>query len=161
MLSLFRRSTRVIVEALQADAAEACARIHGKSFAHPWSASEFGCLIASAGTICDGAFSEASQPEVLGFVVSRQAADEAEVLTLAVDAAHRRHGIAAMLLEQHLDRLRIARVCRLFLEVNADNQPARALYARFGFVEVGQRAGYYRLADGSRATALVLSRKLI
>lgn len=160
-MSLFRRSTRVIVESLQIDAADACALIHGKSFAHPWGPDDFASMIASAGFICDGAVRESGSHDVLGFMVSRQVIDEAEVLSIAVADAHRRRGVAAMLLTQHLDRLRLARVRRLFLEVSAENAAARALYARFGFLEVGQRAGYYRLGDGSRATALVLSRQLI
>ena len=161
MVSLFRRSKRVIVEALQIDAADACARIHGEAFAHPWGADDFASMIASAGFICDGAAGDADGHDVLGFIVSRQVVDEAEVLSIAVADAHRRRGVAAMLLTQHLDRLRLARVRRLFLEVSAENAAARALYARFGFLEIGQRAGYYRLRDGSRATALVLSRQLI
>jgi ribosomal-protein-alanine N-acetyltransferase len=48
----------------------------------------------------------------------------------------------------------------MFLEVAEDNAPALTLYERFGFVKVGERAGYYRRADGTRATALVM-RKLL
>ena len=118
-------------------------------------------MIASAGFVCDGAFGEAGPRDVLGFIVSRQVIDEAEVLSIAVAEAHRRRGVAAILLTQHLDRLRMARARRLFLEVSAENVAARGLYERFGFVEVGQRAGYYRLADGSRSTAFVLSRQVI
>jgi ribosomal-protein-alanine N-acetyltransferase len=35
-----------------------------------------------------------------------------------------------------------------------------ALYERFGFVKVGERAGYYRRADGTRATAVVMRKSL-
>ena len=45
---------------------------------------------------------------------------------------------------------------RLFLEVDRNNAPARALYKRAGFYEVGQRQGYYQ---GGTA-ALVLRRDL-
>ena len=48
-----------------------------------------------------------------------------------------------------------------FLEVDADNVPAIKLYHRFGFVKVGERAGYYRRPDGKPATALVMRRNLI
>ena len=48
----------------------------------------------------------------------------------------------------------------MFLEVAKDNAPALALYERFGFVQVGERAGYYRRADGSRATAIVMRKSL-
>jgi ribosomal-protein-alanine N-acetyltransferase len=48
----------------------------------------------------------------------------------------------------------------MFLEVAKDNAPALALYGRFGFVKVGERAGYYRRADGARATAVVMRKSL-
>ena len=43
--------------------------------------------------------------------------------------------------------------------MDEDNAPARALYARFGFREVGRRAAYYAHADGSRGNALILARE--
>jgi ribosomal-protein-alanine N-acetyltransferase len=48
----------------------------------------------------------------------------------------------------------------MFLEVDRANAAAVALYARFGFLEAGQRAGYYRRPDGKPATALVMRRDL-
>jgi [ribosomal protein S18]-alanine N-acetyltransferase len=48
----------------------------------------------------------------------------------------------------------------MFLEVAKDNAAALALYERFGFVEVGERSGYYRRADGTRATAIVMRKVL-
>jgi ribosomal-protein-alanine N-acetyltransferase len=44
----------------------------------------------------------------------------------------------------------------LFLEVEDSNAPALALYERQGFREVARREAYYRKADGSAATALVM-----
>ena len=48
----------------------------------------------------------------------------------------------------------------VFLEVDEDNEPARRLYNRAGFREVGRRPGYYQKNDGQKATALVLRRDL-
>lgn len=98
---------------------------------------------------------------MLGFIISRKVLDEAEVLTIAVAAEHRRKGVAAALLEDHLSILAMERVRRLFLEVEEGNSAARALYERFGFVEKGRREGYYRKADGLRATALILQKDVI
>ena len=48
----------------------------------------------------------------------------------------------------------------MFLEVAKDNESALALYERFRFVKVGERAGYYHRNDGTRATAIVMRKSL-
>ncbi len=101
------------------------------------------------------------QSNILGLVISRKVLDEAEVLTIAVATEYRRQGVAAEVLEVHLQALRMQSVRQLFLEVDEANVPARALYSRFGFVEKGRREGYYRKADGGRATALILRKDVI
>lgn len=93
-------------------------------------------------------------------MLSRGAAGEAEVLTLAVDPGHRRRGIGRRLLDRHLATLAAAGVGALFLEVEDGNAAARALYAAAGFTEVGRRESYYRAADGTRPAALILRRRL-
>jgi ribosomal-protein-alanine N-acetyltransferase len=64
------------------------------------------------------------------------------------------------LLAAHLPHLSGYGVRALFLEVDEANAAARALYARFGFAEVGRRPAYYRTASGVKSTALVLRRAL-
>ena len=88
--------------------------------------------------------------------MSRRAADEAEILTIAVEPKARGSGLATVLLGSHLSRLSRLGVSALFLEVDEANAPALALYRRFGFQQVGRRAAYYAKADGSRANALIL-----
>jgi ribosomal-protein-alanine acetyltransferase len=80
----------------------------------------------------------------VGFLIGRIAADEFEILNMAVSRAHRRSGIASKLLESSLEFSRIAGCVRAYLEVRASNRPAIALYARHGFAECGRRAQYYR-----------------
>ena len=79
-----------------------------------------------------------------GFLIGRIAADESEILNMAVAHAHRRSGIGSKLLESALEFSRVAGSARAYLEVRASNGPAIALYSRHGFTACGRRAGYYR-----------------
>jgi ribosomal protein S18 acetylase RimI-like enzyme len=47
-----------------------------------------------------------------------------------------------------------------FLEVGAANEPARAMYDRLGFSEVGRRKAYYAVAPGKFEDALILRSNL-
>jgi len=78
-----------------------------------------------------------------GMLLGRVAADEAEVLTLAVVPAARRRGVASALLQAGMATARERGAAALFLEVSAGNTQAQALYAATGFAEVGRRANYY------------------
>ncbi|MGG5820674.1 GNAT family N-acetyltransferase [Falsiroseomonas sp. HW251] len=91
-----------------------------------------------------------------GFVLARVAADEAEILTLAVAPGHRRRGLGGALLAGAMAQAVLRGAAAMFLEVSEANAAARALYAAAGFAEAGRRRRYY--PDG--ADALVLRRDL-
>jgi ribosomal-protein-alanine N-acetyltransferase len=116
-------------------------------------------LIASSSTVGAAALDPVSG-RLHGFVLSRLAADEAEILTIAVEAARQGKGVGRALLSENLRQAANAGAKAMFLEVAKDNASALALYERFGFVKVGERAGYYRRADGTRATAIVMRKAL-
>jgi ribosomal-protein-alanine N-acetyltransferase len=104
-----------------------------------------------------------SQPGVFGLLdqrggmlLARLAADEAEVLTVAVVPERRQQGVGGALMQAALEEARLRGAVRLFLEVSTRNPAARGLYQQLGFAQVGRRTGYY--ADGS--DALVLSKEL-
>lgn len=113
-------------------------------------------LIASAPIHGAGAF-DIQLDTMLGFALARRAADEAEILSIAVDRSAQKQGIAGELLSQAMSELRRHGVRRLFLEVEEDNKAARSLYAKFGFAQVGIRPGYYRKSPEAAANALVLA----
>jgi ribosomal-protein-alanine N-acetyltransferase len=81
---------------------------------------------------------------VAGFLIGRSAADEFEILNMAVSEAYRRQGIGSKLLESALEVSRKAGIARIYLEVRASNEPAIALYKLHGFTECGRRVRYYR-----------------
>lgn len=78
-----------------------------------------------------------------GFALSRGAADEEELLLVAVVPAHRGKGIGGTLLARFIESARLRGARRLFLEMREGNS-AEALYRRHGFESVGRRYKYYR-----------------
>jgi ribosomal-protein-alanine N-acetyltransferase len=152
-----RRPALAAPRALRPSDGAACAVLHQASFAHPWSAPEFEALLTDPA--CFGGAVEAKS-RLAGFVLSRRALDEAEILTIVVDSRLRRRGCGQRLLAAHLSQLSALGVIKLFLEVDESNQAALALYRRHGFVQLGMRKGYYVKKDGLRANALIMARAL-
>ena len=158
---LFGRSRSFIpvIRPLRLDKAEDCARLHGTSFAHPWSAEEVAALISSPTTLAAAALDPTSG-RLRGFVLARAAADEAEILTIAVDHKVRGKGVGRALLTEIVRQAARAGARAMFLEVDQENAPALVLYGHLGFVRVAERTGYYRRRDGGRATAVVMRKVL-
>src|SRR6202034_3910180 len=123
MIFGLRRSSPPVIRPLRPDKAEACARLHAKGFAHPWSAQEIAALIASPSTLAAAALDPANG-RLRGFVLSRLAVDEAEILTIAVEAASRGKGVGRALLGEALRQASNAGAKAMFLEVGKDNAPA-------------------------------------
>ncbi|HYA07451.1 MAG TPA: GNAT family N-acetyltransferase [Xanthobacteraceae bacterium] len=149
---LISRPKPAFSEANERDAA-AIAAVHAASFQRGWGEDEFHRLMLDRTVIAHRA---AAGRTVIGFILSRMAADEAEILSIAIAPSWRRRRLARPLLDLHLRRLAGFSIRAVFLEVDEHNTPARRLYRRAGFVEVGRRQGYY----DSGANALVLRRDL-
>jgi len=137
--------------------AEQLAVLHAAAFRRGWSTEEFERLLIERNVVADRAMSGA---RLAGFVISRLAADQAEILSIAVAAPHRGRGLARKLLDVHMRRLVEYGINSVFLEVDERNAPARRLYAGLGFREVGRRESYYADAGQEAGTALVLRRDL-
>lgn len=137
------------------DAAE-FSEMHAASFARGWGVSEMEDMLRDRSVIAC-ALRRAGRSGAFGFALSRVAADEAEVLSIAVAESRRGSGGGAVLFGAHLGRLMQAGVRRVALEVDEDNAAAIALYRRFGFETVGRRKAYYQRKDGSRAGAHIMA----
>ncbi|MEM7267877.1 MAG: GNAT family N-acetyltransferase [Pseudomonadota bacterium] len=94
------------------------------------------------------------------FALFQLAEDEAELVTIATDPASQRNGRAAEVLMSAMKDLRVKGAARVFLEVAADNTPAKRLYLALGFNQIAERRDYYRRADGTKADALVFEARL-
>ena len=91
--------------------------------------------------------------EVAGFGGMLHVAGEGHLTTLATDTAHRRSGVATAVLAHLVTDARRRGATALTLEVRVSNEPAIALYRRFGFAPAGVRKGYYS-PDGEDALVL-------
>lgn len=152
---LFGSAAPALSPAGVGDAARLAA-LHGVSFARGWSTDEFERLLLDRAVVADRAL---VRRRLVGFIMSRRALDEAEILSVAVAPAARGRGTAARLLDRHMRRLAGLGVRTILLEVDEANTPARRLYERAGFRSVGRRQGYYATPAG-RSSALVLRRNL-
>ena len=159
MIGLLRklaRSEPVLSEASARDAA-ALAELHAAAFRRGWSEDEFERLLLDRNVIAHRATVGRA---LAGFILSRLAGGEAEILSVAVTPARRGRGLARKLLDLHLRRLAGLAVTAVFLEVDEDNAAARALYGRARFRDVGRRPAYYARNGAPPASALVLRRDL-
>lgn len=121
----------------------------------PWSAQNLRSCFAD-GYDNWGIFS--ADQQLLAFILVHQPlADEWTIMNVAVDPMFQRKGLARRLVE-HVVQAADRRQAQLFLEVRESNDAAKALYERVGFSPIGQRKNYYPNSDGSRETAIVMSR---
>jgi len=144
------------LRAADASDALALAKAHASAFDAPWPPEAFASLLGTPGVFALAAV----EGGPVGLILMRAIAGEAEVLTLAVEPAHRRRGVARALLRAGLAQAEAAGAEAAFLEVAADNAAALALYREAGFEQAGHRGGYYRRPDGEAVGALVLRRTL-
>ena len=156
-LSGLTRGGAVVIEPATLRDAPALAALHGAAFHRGWGEGEFEAMLTERNTLVHRLRAGRT---IVGFAVSRLAADEAEILSIAVAASHRGRGLSRDLLLTHLGHLSGRGVRTIFLEVEENNQPARRLYERAGFTVVGRRERYYRQPGGEQLSALLMRRDL-
>jgi ribosomal-protein-alanine N-acetyltransferase len=133
------------------------AQLHGASFHRGWGEGEFEQMLSERNTLVHRL---RQGRNIVGFAVSRMAADEAEILSIAVEPKHRGRGLSRNLLLTHLGHLASHGVRTVFLEVEENNQPARRLYDRAGFAVAGRRERYYKQPGGEQLNAVLMRRDL-
>ena len=138
------------------DAAAATEILKGSLEAAQWTEWGVSELLGWSGVVALALISE-DDHKVSGFIVGRQAGEEAEILNLAVIPAKRREGQGGALLKAAVDEFRVRHVSRLFLEVRDSNKGGIAFYEKHGFLKTGRRAGYFHHPDEA---AIVMEKKL-
>ena len=109
-------------------------------FSRPWSEDSLRGELWNEAAVIIGA--EGEDGTVIGYAGLQTVLDEGYINNVAVDEKFRRQGVADELIAAFV-RFGQAKLAFLTLEVRASNEPAIALYAKHGFVEVGRRKNYY------------------
>ena len=115
-----------------------------EAFATQFAHASFGALSMGEGT-------------VVGAILFRLVGEECDIIEIAVAHDHRGAGMAGHMLAELISYLSRRGARRLVLEVAEDNQPARSLYQKYGFQQVGTRARYYRQKIDAIILELALS----
>ena len=139
------------LQPMTAELIPAIAEIERECFSHPWSENalqeelfnDTACFIAAV----------TETGEVAGYAGLHCVLDEGYIDNVAVRDRYRRQGVAGELLGAFL-RFGKANLAFLTLEVRASNEPAIALYSKYGFEEVGRRKGYY---DAPKEDAVLMT----
>ncbi len=145
--------------------------VETQAYAHPWSRRHFNdslkagypaiLLLAQA---LPGEVPHPPRPDgrvLLGYLVAMPGVEEVHLLNITVAVAHQRQGWARFMLDALALWSRGQGAQWLWLEVRLGNAPARALYERCGFSQVGLRKGYYPAGHFQREDAVVMSLNLV
>ena len=81
--------------------------------------------------------------QLCGFVCAQAVAGDWEIENLVVSAEFLRRSIANELVRELIRRAKSEAASAMLLEVRESNLPARGLYEKHGFCEVGRRRVYY------------------
>ena len=129
------------IELMTADHVPQIAELEKICFNDPWSeksiASELDNRLSLWLVAMDG-------DRVAGYVGSQSVLGETDMMNIAVHPDFRRRGIAEELVMKLVEELKVRGNHSLMLEVRVSNDPARKLYDKMGFQQVGLRKNYYR-----------------
>ena len=116
-------------------------RIESRVFPEPWSVAVFNSELALRKgrlyrAVWDG-------DEMAGYIGFMMVDDEAHMTTIATAPEYQRSGVAITMIVDGIHTLRAGGTKHISLEVAANNDPAQALYRRFGFAPGAVRKNYY------------------
>lgn len=159
----FHRQPEFEIVAMQPEHCVAVAELHAQRFPKAWGDGEFLSLLLQPNTYGFAAWQTNTlifKAPLAGFVLAREVAGEAEILTIAVGEAYGRHGLGWRLMQAAIREARSRGGETMFLEVDNTNTRALGLYRKLGFEKAGERQAYYADEKGQRSSALVMRRDL-
>lgn len=131
------------------------AELERQCFAAPWTEDALREELDNENAVFLAA--ESDSGDTVGYLGCHLILDEAYIANVAVSPDVRREGIGGRLVGALLDILRERNAAFVTLEVRVSNQPAIALYTKFGFKPVGTRRGFY---DRPKEDALLMTAEL-
>ena len=149
-----KRGTAILREFRPLDADAVMAIAAQAPEAANWSKESYVKFACEAGSL---ALVLEADGQIGGFLLGRLAADQAELLNLAVVGAQSRQGAGTALLTKAIQGWRLRGAKSVYLEVRESNTGAIAFYEKHGFAKMGLRKGYYRSPDEA---ALTMVKKL-
>jgi ribosomal-protein-alanine N-acetyltransferase len=141
-----------IMQALPSDAPDLAA-LHAQALPPGWSAPDFEASCANASRIVLKAVEGAG---LLGFAVVQFAADEAEILSIAVAKEAQLRGIGSAILAACIAECEQKTIAHIYLDVAEGNAAALGLYGKFGFGVLARRPNYYQSGRSVPETALIM-----
>lgn len=155
--NLFSRKAEFDVFPAGPDDCRDLSQLHGERFYRGWGDGEFHSLMTQSNVFGFTARMTNSASAALGgFVLCREVAGEAEILTVAVSDKFPRLGLGWRLMLAAIRETKTRGGETMFLEVDDGNVAAIGLYRKLGFTKVAERKGYYSDAKGNKSTALVM-----
>ena len=139
---------------MTADHVKAVAELEKLCFRDPWSEKSVASELENKLSLWLVAVEDDT---VVGYIGSQTVLDESDMMNVAVHPDHRRKGIAEALVNGLADALIERGSQCLTLEVRASNEPAKKLYEKLDFEQVGRRPNYYR---NPKEDALILRKTL-
>lgn len=146
----------VTIRPMQPEDIPAVYAIELRAFANPWSLTGYIFEIQNpvAHKWVAEIIDDTGEKVIVGMIIVWLLVDEAHIGNIGVDTQYRQRGIGCRLMKTALQKLYVLGAVNATLEVRESNQPALALYRRFGFVENGRRKEYY---VDNREDALILT----
>jgi [ribosomal protein S18]-alanine N-acetyltransferase len=145
--------SEIRIRRLELQHLDAIEEIERRSYPTPWSRSMFAGELAKPASMCFGAF---DGEQLVGYMIISRYVDAWHVMNVAVDPAHRRRGIASLLLDRLFESTDDGTRRGYTLEVRVSNEGAIKLYEEAGFRARGIRRGYY---TDNREDALIMWRE--
>ena len=134
---------QVYISRMTADDIENVVQIEAEAYGeHHWSKSSF--YDEMQNNLAKYYVAKTSSGELVGYAGTWHIIDEAHITTIAVKKSHLRQHIGEAIIVKIIEDCYSVGIKYLTIVVRVSNDPAIALYTKYGFNSLGTRKGYYQ-----------------